>query len=182
MTLKIRSRSIRSNQLFPSSPQCIYASLVKIYTQVKKITHRYHIFNLSKCPWGLENKVKVTIIHSTLCLLKTMYLCKFGQNLSTGSKDYALKRKRTSTLTPTGSTPKTIYPPPSGLVGHNDGRVNLTKEKLCDYDKKNKKNTTSNPGADPGFLENVFIYMYNDVWRVVLLFYLIFLKYPMKMK
>ena len=40
---------------------------------------------------------------------------KFGQNPSTGSEDNARKWKRTLT----GSAPKTIYPPPSRLGGHN---------------------------------------------------------------
>ena len=43
VTLKIRSRLPKSNQLFCSSHQCIHASLVKIYSPVQKITHRNHI-------------------------------------------------------------------------------------------------------------------------------------------
>ena len=39
VTLKIRSRSPKSNQLVPFSQQCIYASLVKIYQTVQKIRH-----------------------------------------------------------------------------------------------------------------------------------------------
>ena len=39
MTLKIRSRSPKSNQLVPPSQQCICASLVKIRPSVQKITH-----------------------------------------------------------------------------------------------------------------------------------------------
>ena len=39
MTLKIGSRSPKSNQLVPPSQQCIYASLVKIRLSVQKITH-----------------------------------------------------------------------------------------------------------------------------------------------
>ena len=37
VTLKIRSRSPKSNQLFPSSQQSIYASLVKIHPLIQKI-------------------------------------------------------------------------------------------------------------------------------------------------
>ena len=39
VTLKIRSRSPKSNQLFPSSKQCIYAIFVKIHNLVQKIMH-----------------------------------------------------------------------------------------------------------------------------------------------
>ena len=85
MTLKIRSRSIKSNQLYSSSQQCIFACLVKIHPLVQKITHGNHISDISKCCCDLENKVKVTKLQSTLSPLPTMYLCKFGQNPSTGS-------------------------------------------------------------------------------------------------
>ena len=40
VTKKIRSRSQKSNQFFPSSQQCIYPSLVKIHQLVQKIMHR----------------------------------------------------------------------------------------------------------------------------------------------
>ena len=36
VTLKIRSRSPKSNQLFPPSQQCIYPSFVKIHPLVQK--------------------------------------------------------------------------------------------------------------------------------------------------
>ena len=39
VTLKMRSRSPKSNQLVPPSQQCIFASLVKIHQLVQKITH-----------------------------------------------------------------------------------------------------------------------------------------------
>ena len=39
VTLKIRSILPKSNQLFPSSQQCIYASLVKIHRLVQKIVN-----------------------------------------------------------------------------------------------------------------------------------------------
>ena len=48
VTLKIRSRSPKSNQPFPSSQQCIYASLVKIHRLVQKITHGNHILDICK--------------------------------------------------------------------------------------------------------------------------------------
>ena len=44
--LKIRSRSPKSNQLFPFSKQCIYASLVKIHQVVQKITHGNPILDI----------------------------------------------------------------------------------------------------------------------------------------
>ena len=40
VTLRIRSRSPKSNKLFSFSQQCIYASLVKIHLLVQKIMHR----------------------------------------------------------------------------------------------------------------------------------------------
>ena len=39
VTLKIRSRPPKSNQLFLLSPQFTYANLVKIHPQVQKIVH-----------------------------------------------------------------------------------------------------------------------------------------------
>ena len=56
VTLKIRSRSSKSNQHFPSSQHCIYASLVKIHPLVQKITQGNNILDISKCPCDLENK------------------------------------------------------------------------------------------------------------------------------
>ena len=40
----------------------------------------------------LKNKVKVTKIQSAFNLVIMTYLCKFGENLSTGSKDILLTR------------------------------------------------------------------------------------------
>ena len=40
VTLKMRPRSLKSNQLFPPSQSCIYASLVKIHPLVQKISRR----------------------------------------------------------------------------------------------------------------------------------------------
>ena len=54
VTLKIRSRSPKSNGLFPSSQQCIYASLVKTHQLVQKITHGNHILDTSKHRCDLE--------------------------------------------------------------------------------------------------------------------------------
>ena len=55
VTLKIMPRSPKSNQLFTSSRQCIYASLVKINQLVQKITHVNPILETSKCWCDLEN-------------------------------------------------------------------------------------------------------------------------------
>ena len=89
VTLKIRSRSSKSIQLFSHSQHCINATLVKIHPLVQKITHRNLILDISKCRCDLENNVKVTKISSTLSILPTMYLCKFGQMPSTSSEDNA---------------------------------------------------------------------------------------------
>ena len=76
---------------FPSSQQCIYASLVEIHPHVQKITHVKHISDISNCRCGLENKVMVIKIYSTFPSLPTMNLRKFDQNLSAGSEYNAQK-------------------------------------------------------------------------------------------
>ena len=142
VTLKIKSRSPKSNQLFTPSHHCIYASLVKICPLVQKITARNEISYITKrslWPWKLSQghqkykqlfpssqqcicasfikicslvqkiksgneishpkKVAVTLKiksrspkSNPLHTLPTLYLCKFGQNMSTGSEDKARKR------------------------------------------------------------------------------------------
>ena len=57
MTLKIRSRSPKSNLLFPFSQQYIFASLVKIRLLVQKITHET-IF------WTFESAIVILKIRS----------------------------------------------------------------------------------------------------------------------
>ena len=57
----------------------------------KLITYRNPILDISKCQCELENYVKVTKIQPTLTLLPAMYLCKFGQDTSSGSEDNARK-------------------------------------------------------------------------------------------
>ena len=52
MILKMRSRSLKSNQHFSLSQWYIYASLKKIYPLVQKIFHLQD--------YDLENEVKVT--------------------------------------------------------------------------------------------------------------------------
>ena len=56
VTLKVKSRSQKSNQLFPFSQQCIFASLIKIHLLFQKITHGNHILDISKFPCDLEHK------------------------------------------------------------------------------------------------------------------------------
>ena len=72
--------------------------MVKIHLLVQKITQKQIYvneepdkFDISKCWCDLENKVKVTKILSTPNVLLTKYLCKFGQNSSTGSEDSVWK-------------------------------------------------------------------------------------------
>ena len=91
VTLKIRSRSPKSDQLLPPLQQCIYASLVKIPPLAQSIAQGNLILDISECRCDLENEVKVTKILSTLPLLPTVHLCEFGQNPSTGSEDNTWK-------------------------------------------------------------------------------------------
>ena len=81
VTLKIRSRSPKSDQPFPFSQKCIHASLVKIHQLVQKITHGNHVLDFSKC--------RCDLIHSSL--FPTIYLCKFDHNTSACSADNAWK-------------------------------------------------------------------------------------------
>ena len=73
MTLKIRFRSPKSNQFFPSSQQYIYTTLVKIHPMVHKITQGNPILIILKCGSDLEKWV-VTKIESSLPLLPTTQL------------------------------------------------------------------------------------------------------------
>ena len=54
MTLKITSRSPKSNQLFSFFQQCIYASLVKIHPLVQKVTHGHHILTFQSAHVALK--------------------------------------------------------------------------------------------------------------------------------
>ena len=59
MTLKIRSRSPKSDQLFNSSQQCIYANLGKIHQLVQKIMHinesgRQQFYTFQSAPLTLK--------------------------------------------------------------------------------------------------------------------------------
>ena len=48
------------------------------------------IFHLQE--YDIENEIKVTKIKSALKPVSLIYLCKFGENPSTGSKDIPLTR------------------------------------------------------------------------------------------
>ena len=54
VTLKIMSRSSKSNRLIPFSKQCIYANLDKIHSMIQ-IMHGDPILDISKCQSDLEN-------------------------------------------------------------------------------------------------------------------------------
>ena len=117
MTLKIKSRSPKSNQLFTPSQHCICASLVKICPLVHKIMHGNKISYIKEGPCDLENWAMVTKI-LTRSALPTVYLCKFGQNPFIGSK---ITHGNEATRTPIyGIHTKNNMPPPLRLGGHND--------------------------------------------------------------
>ena len=62
VTLKMGSRSPKSNQFFYMSQQYKHASLVKIYSFLQEIGCGQAIFQQSKPSCDLENEVKVTKI------------------------------------------------------------------------------------------------------------------------
>ena len=55
VTLKIMSRSPKSNQLFPPFQQCIHVRLVKIAPLVQSIVQGTPILDISECLCDLEN-------------------------------------------------------------------------------------------------------------------------------
>ena len=61
MTLKIRSRSLKSNQLFCLFQQCIYLSLVQIYLLNQKITHRNPISTFKSLSVTLKIRLRLSI-------------------------------------------------------------------------------------------------------------------------
>ena len=61
MTLKIMSRPTKSNQLFPTFQQCIYAS-----STGSKYSAQNPFLERSKCQCDLENQAKVTKIYFNL--------------------------------------------------------------------------------------------------------------------
>ena len=78
VTLNIRSRSSKPNQLFSVSKQCIYAGLVEIHPLVHKIELRKGNFLQFFLNGDLENKVKVTKISSALHFAKMIKYIKFS--------------------------------------------------------------------------------------------------------
>ena len=92
VTLKIRSRSPKSDQIFKPSQRYNTWSLARIRHLVQEIgCTQAFVFGknliISKCSWILENEVKVTKILTLLSSLPIMCLCKFGQNPPIGSGD-----------------------------------------------------------------------------------------------
>ena len=57
VTLKIMSRSPKSNQLLQLFQLCIYASLFKIHPLGKKIAHRTPVLDISKCCYAILVKI-----------------------------------------------------------------------------------------------------------------------------
>ena len=117
MTFKLRSRSPKSELLFPSSQQCIYSTSVKNHPLVQKIMHRNHISDISKCSCDLENKVKVTksnqfVPPSQQCI------CTSVVKIHQAVHKIAHRKEATRTPMPTGSTPKTICSNSIRLGGH----------------------------------------------------------------
>ena len=83
MTLKIRSRSPKSNLSFPFSQQYVFASLVKIHPLVQKIIHGNHIFRtIQSAAVTLKIRSRSPKSNQLFHFLPTMYLCKFDQNPS----------------------------------------------------------------------------------------------------
>ena len=87
VTLKMGSRSPKSNQFFSMSQQYRCTSLVKIHPFILEIGCKQAIFQLSEPTCDLENGVKVTKSQSVLVPVSTIQLCKFGQNSSIHSRD-----------------------------------------------------------------------------------------------
>ena len=56
VTLKIMSRTPKSNEFFPPFQQCIYTSLFKIHTLVQNIAQGNPILDISKCRGDLKIK------------------------------------------------------------------------------------------------------------------------------
>ena len=83
MTLKMRSRSPKCNQLLSLPQWYISASLDKIYPLVQKI---FHLQN-----YNLENETNVTKTKPALKVV-TIYLCRMWENPSTGLTHIPLTR------------------------------------------------------------------------------------------
>ena len=81
------------------------------------------------------NKVKVIKILSTLSLLPTVYLCKFGQNPITGSEDNALKQSYTDAGTDAdGIHTKINMPPWIGGGRQRHKFAYICKSEVCSHD------------------------------------------------
>ena len=80
VTLKIWSRSPKSNHSLPMFQHYICASLVEIQPSLQEIWYRQAIYQHSKILYDLEKGVKVTKIKLVLVHVPTKNMCKFGQN------------------------------------------------------------------------------------------------------
>ena len=77
VTLKIKSRSPKSNQLFPPFQQCIYASLVKIHRLVQKTMNRKEATRfkiMPVWPWKLSkgHQNNQLFPYSQLCIYASL--------------------------------------------------------------------------------------------------------------
>ena len=80
VTLKMRSRSPKTNCFFPLSQWCFCSSLVKIHQLVQEIECRQGLFLQSLYCGDLK-------IRSNLQTIPTLQYMKFGQNPTFGSRD-----------------------------------------------------------------------------------------------
>ena len=114
VTLKIRSRSPKYIQLFPPSKQCIYASLVKIHPQVQKIRQRNLISDISKCRCDLKIRPRSPKSNQ----LFPYYLqCIYASLVKIRLLVQKITHRNKAIWMRTGSSTRTIYPPPFGWGG-----------------------------------------------------------------
>ena len=86
VTLKMRSRSRKSNHFFPMSQSCFCASLVKIHYCFRRYSaDKAHFYSLLLwCPWKLGQGHQNLINSLIIPMIKYI---KFGQNPLSGSRD-----------------------------------------------------------------------------------------------
>ena len=125
VTLKIRSRSPESNQQTLFSQQCIYASLIKVHGLVQKITHKTIFWTFQSASVTLKIRSRSPnsnlLFSSQQCIYAGLVkIHLLAQKIMHWNRkvDDVLTPTQTLKQTLTGSAPKTIYPPPSGLGGH----------------------------------------------------------------
>ena len=119
LTLKNRSRSPKSNQLFIISQSYIHANLVEICQPVHEMMHR-STFGLKFSSLSLAVTLKIRSRSPKPNQLFIMSQCYIHANLlkihppvhEISCKQESVMLTPTLTLTPTGSAPKTVCPPP----------------------------------------------------------------------